>query len=233
MTRTLAFGLVAAALAVVFVRLGVWQLARAEEREAANAQIRARLEAPVVELAPATLAGSGAERLAWRRATAEGTYDAAREAVVRGRTHAGSPGIELIAPLRLEGGGEVWVNRGWVPSPDAATVDRSMLAEPGRVEVRGFLRPREGAEPPEIGGLVLQRDSGSGARGYPLPRGDPELGRGPHLSYAIQWFSFATIAVAGCVAYVWSTRRRDSRPSHSTVAAAHGGESHPSHREGT
>ncbi|MGH3114521.1 MAG: SURF1 family protein [Gaiellaceae bacterium] len=232
MTRTLAFGLVAAALAVVFVRLGLWQLARAEEREAVNAEIRARLEAPVVELGGAALdAGGGDRRLAWRRATAQGIYDASRQADDRGRTHGGSPGVELIAPLRLEGGGEVWVNRGWVPSPDAATVDRSTLAEPGRVEVRGFLRPREAAEPREIGGLILQRDSGSGARGYPLPRGEPELGRGPHLSYAFQWFSFAAIAVVGCVAYLWSSRRRDTRPSDPT--ATRGGGSHPSHREGT
>ena len=27
----------------------------------------------------------------------------------------------------------------------------------------------------------------------------PQLTNGPHLSYAVQWFSFATIAIVGCL----------------------------------
>jgi len=30
----------------------------------------------------------------------------------------------------------------------------------------------------------------------------PELGEGPHLSYAIQWFCFTAIAVAGMVVLI-------------------------------
>lgn len=43
-----------------------------------------------------------------------------------------------------------------------------------------------------------------------LPRAglDVALDEGPHLGYAVQWFSFAAITVAGMVAYVWTARRR-------------------------
>jgi len=37
------------------------------------------------------------------------------------------------------------------------------------------------------------------ANGLPEPSPLPELSEGPHLSYAIQWFTFAVIAVAGFV----------------------------------
>jgi len=48
------------------------------------------------------------------------------------------------------------------------------------------LPPSTGPEPPPPPGLVR----------WPLP----EVSNGPHLSYAIQWFSFATIIVVGSLA---------------------------------
>jgi surfeit locus 1 family protein len=36
----------------------------------------------------------------------------------------------------------------------------------------------------------------------PLPEPPPELTEGPHLSYAFQWFAFATIAAVGYVILV-------------------------------
>jgi surfeit locus 1 family protein len=34
----------------------------------------------------------------------------------------------------------------------------------------------------------------------------PALGHGPHLSYAIQWFSFALIVVVGTAGLLWKQR---------------------------
>jgi surfeit locus 1 family protein len=64
------------------------------------------------------------------------------------------------------------------------------------------------------GWFLLASDSvpaGRSLRPVPLP----DLGSGPHLSYAIQWFAFALIAIVG--AWVFVRRRRDvelpTRPS--------------------
>ena len=47
--------------------------------------------------------------------------------------------------------------------------------------------------------LLLQGQIPAQPDGLPEPSPLPELSDGPHLSYAIQWFTFAAIAVAGCV----------------------------------
>lgn len=41
---------------------------------------------------------------------------------------------------------------------------------------------------------------------YPLAQAAPELDEGPHLGYAVQWFSFALIFLIGWVALLWSRR---------------------------
>jgi surfeit locus 1 family protein len=46
--------------------------------------------------------------------------------------------------------------------------------------------------------LVALGDSVRSTAGAPIVRiGEPALDEGPHMSYAIQWFSFALIALAG------------------------------------
>ena len=215
MSRTLVLGVVALALAAVFVTLGFWQLRRGEERQARNAELRQRLESPPLELTASAVTGPGAvedltsDSLAYRRAIARGRYDHTREAVVRGRSLRGAPGVDLVIPLVLDAGGEIPVDRGFVPSPDAAGVDRRRHAQPGPVVVEGYLRRaspaevRDGVRP----GFVLERLPDPSRPGYPRPRGLPELGSGPHLSYAIQWFAFAVIAVVGYGALVAKQRR--------------------------
>jgi surfeit locus 1 family protein len=152
-------------------------------------------------------------RLLWRRVDTAGVYDPDREVVVRGRTWEGSPGVELLTPLALEGGREIWVDRGWVPSPDAEHVDRSRFVERGPVRVQGFLRPSEHGEAPPGGGppAVLEQLPDAAHAAPPVRRGPPELSNGPHLSYAVQWFAFAATALVGYAALLWSRRGRRLR----------------------
>jgi len=46
--------------------------------------------------------------------------------------------------------------------------------------------------------------------GAPRPLAAPAPSDGPHLWYAIQWFAFALISMAGAIAYVWTGRRSES-----------------------
>lgn len=188
------------------MRLGVWQVARLHQRRDLNAAIRAREALPPIDLAgtPLTL-----DSVRWRRVRATGVYEYAHERVWAERTYQGAPGVALLTPLRLSDGRAVLVDRGWVPSPDAVRVDAERWREGSgdSAEVAGLAVP-----PPSTG---LRKDPGYPVLPFviedtipPRPREgvagsvpwrwpSPELSDGPHLSYAIQWFSFAVIILGG------------------------------------
>jgi len=137
----------------------------------------------------------------------------------------------------------VLVNRGWLYAADAATALPQQAPEPGSREVIGLAQPLEalgawGALRPVLRDTVelwsaraLDRDSVARRLPYPiapyvvraLPAPDapatparsvpPERNEMMHLSYAVQWFLFASIALVGPLAFAWSRRRRAS-PGH-------------------
>lgn len=58
-----------------------------------------------------------------------------------------------------------------------------------------------------------ENDSTAIRRGEPLAFPIPDPGNGPHLSYAIQWFSFALITLVGTWAFVYRRPRPVRRPT--------------------
>jgi len=207
-------GLVLALGAVaVCVRLGVWQLARLHQRRAANALVRAARERPPVELS-----GRAAADSLWnRRVRARGVYDFDHERLWRPRMLADEPGVDLVTPLRLADGSGVLVDRGWAPSPDGYHIAEPLYREPDTADVTGLAlaapRGRGDVDPATLKDsmpypllpFVIQLLPSPTAPDRPLAPGlyrwpAPELGDGPHLSYAIQWFSFAVIIAFGSVA---------------------------------
>ena len=124
--------LVLALVALLFVRLGLWQLGRLEERRTANRAAAAAREEPPRELGQG--ADWTAEELSERWVEASGTYDHAHEVVIRGQAFQGTPGVLVATPLRLAtSDSAVLVLRGFVPSPDAVRADLSGLREPSTV----------------------------------------------------------------------------------------------------
>lgn len=125
------------------IRLGFWQLSRLEQRRELNAGIAARLEQqPIGDVArlPDTTG------LVYRITTARGRFDNERYIVLPGRSHQGVPGVYLIMPLRLANRMDaVLVHRGWVPSPDAATIDAAAFADRDSAMVRGLVLPFPGS----------------------------------------------------------------------------------------
>lgn len=121
----------------VCVRLGFWQLDRREQRLALNAAVAERMEAAplVLDAAPRDTTG-----LSYRRVLVGGVLDGDRAVVLAGRSHGGAPGAHVLAPLRL-GPAALLVNRGWLPAPDAASVDLEALALEGEVRFEGVLLP--------------------------------------------------------------------------------------------
>jgi surfeit locus 1 family protein len=224
--RRVAIVAIALAVAAVCVWLGFWQLRRLDDRRSANAAIMTARSAPAMTIRSVA---DVAALNPFRRVVAEGTYDLDGEVIVYGRALDGEPGHHVVTPLVLDDGSAVLVIRGWVPfridtAPvvEAAPVTRDVVVE-------GFLAPAErGGSPPDSHGVVGSLDPSAiaaplpfdvaplavqleGQRppqpGLPTPVPPPELSEGPHLSYAIQWFSFAAVALVGAAVLL----RRDGR----------------------
>jgi surfeit locus 1 family protein len=226
--RSIIFCVLAALAAILFVRLGIWQLARLRAKVQRNAVIAVQQREPTVQFANLPRDTAAAH---YRRASASGVVDYAAELVAAGRTYQGSPGVDLVTPLRLAGSDTVvLVNRGWVYSPDGSSADRARWRERDSVTVVGYVEQYA----PDAGTITVARDprvvrrisrraassriphplapyylvqTGDTASSHPVRREMPALDEGPHRSYAIQWFSFAAIALAGAIAVIWKERR--------------------------
>lgn len=233
--RWAAAGVVVILVTGLFVNLGLWQLRRHQERRTTNLVTASRIEAPRAPLSDLiTGAGTDLDSLEWRRTTVTGVYLPDLEVLVRSAVRDGKAGFSVITPVEMESGDIVLVDRGWVP---LEFDDPPVPAVPpeGSVEIQGWVRlgqqrPAVGAEDPPPPNRVVsrvdpswfapligrepldvwvQRSSDDGR--LPIPIAMPITNEsGPHLAYAIQWFSFALISVVGFALLVRSTARRRS-----------------------
>jgi len=226
--RSIVFCAFALLASILFVRLGFWQLARLRAKVQRNDAIAARQREPAVQFASLPRDTAAAR---YRRASAAGVFDYGAELVLSNRTYQGSPGADLVTPLRLAGSDTaVLVDRGWVYSPDGSSVDRARWREPDTVSIVGYVEQyapdavsTSAARDPRILRRVSRREvssrisyplapyylvqTGDTATSHPVRREMPVLDEGPHRSYAIQWFFFAATALVGAVAVWWRERR--------------------------
>lgn len=125
----LLFSLIAVVASAGFVRLGIWQLDRHREVRRDNEVKTAKLAQEPVKLDSSLLRLTGLNDLYWRRVEVSGKWDFDHEVVIRSRALAGTPGIHVVTPMRLDveardsdgEGPSVLVLRGWLRSADAAT----------------------------------------------------------------------------------------------------------------
>jgi surfeit locus 1 family protein len=221
----------AVALAALFLRLGFWQLARLGERRTINTITAARLAQSEMPFDQIRREAEPARR----RSVLEGTQDTANEFMVTGRSRNGSPGVHIVTPVRVAGNDTaVLVNRGWVYAADAATADLTRWRE-RRVTFHGYaLQLPASGLPPVVKGRSLRPLGVEGVRTLvPYPVRDlylvsedsqtdktparlplPALDEGPHLNYAIEWFSFAAIALIGSAAVVHRARSESRVADH-------------------
>ncbi|CAL9381406.1 putative SURF1-like protein [Streptomyces sp. enrichment culture] len=241
--------LVALVLIPVMVELGFWQFHRHERRVAQNSLIEDNLKAKPVPVTELTAPGHTVPRSDfWRRATATGTFDSAREVVVRRRTNADDRvGMHVLTPLVLDDGRVVLVNRGWVPAaPDQKSYPDVPPPPEGRVTVTGRLmadqttgssgiKDLKGLPPRQVmlinseqqaerlgrqvlGGYLDLTDPVP-AGGSPEPVPDPDHDSiGAHMAYAVQWWLFAAGVPVGWVILV--RRERRDREADARAAAA-------------
>lgn len=234
--RDLMWPAVATALGCAFlIGLGVWQLQRLAWKEGLIAAIAARAGAPPQPLPPPEQwAGLRPQDYEYRRVELSGVFDKDSEALVfrPAGGPAREPGYLVLAPLKLDSGAYVIVDRGFIPL--ALKDARTGRAVAGRTHVTGLMRgpePRNPFTPADDpgAGQYFTRDPGLIARHFRLspaapfsvdadpgqdPRAWPRGGASElsfpnnHLAYALTWFGLA-LALAGVFA-AFALRRREA-----------------------
>ena len=176
--------IVVAAAAATMIALGIWQLGRAEEKDA----LIARYEAALSDDSLATFPTSGTgEDLLFRRSSVNCARVLAIEPTA-GRSASGVSG---------------WTQRATcmdARSDTALTVDIGWTRAPQAVEWNGGVVEGVIAPGPRI---VALDPAVAGAQ--PLARPDPRNLPNNHFAYAMQWFFFALTAL---VIYALALRRR-------------------------
>ena len=210
----------------VTLRLGLWQLSRADQKQAIQASIERQSILPPLD--SATLATSMPDApvdLLHRRVQLQGRWLAGHTVFLDNRQMVGNPGFYVLTPLQLlPAGPTVVIQRGWV---QRNFTDRSVLpavdTPDGVVSVQGRIAPApaklyefDGAQVGKIRqNLELTRFGTE--LGLPLatftvmqsdPLGDgllrdwPAINSGveKHFGYAFQWFALCALIV--CL-YLW------------------------------
>jgi surfeit locus 1 family protein len=139
--------------------------------------------------------------------------------------------VEVLSPLVFEDGRHaVLVHRGFMPTPDAVTVQTDSVREFGKVQVEGIAElPGSGdgdrlerghrttwarldldalsaIMPYRLAAVYIRQSPDSSLPRFPRRLGPPIIGDGPHLNYAIQWFAFAAMAVVFGIV-IWRQKR--------------------------
>lgn len=96
-------------------RLGLWQLDRAAQKEAAQALIVARSHLPVLAQAELARTPAAADAQLQRRIALRGRWLGRATVYLDNRTMDGRTGFLVVTPLLLGPGDAVLVQRGWVP----------------------------------------------------------------------------------------------------------------------
>jgi surfeit locus 1 family protein len=202
--RPRAWPFAAAALAcAAFIALGTWQTRRAEEKRSLGAQVQ--------------------------HVSVTGTFLPKYSVMLDNKLRHGKAGYEVLTPLRLAGSDlHVLVNRGWVQAPPTRDVLPEVRTPPGEIRIEGVAierlprllnveknekgRVRQSLELQAFGAqtglrleprIIEQHSTTDDALLREWPR--PDAGVAMHKSYALQWYSFAALAVI--LAFVFSFRK--------------------------
>jgi surfeit locus 1 family protein len=226
--------------ALIFVRLGIWQLHRAEDKDELLRRYAAAASAPVQDFA--TAAASASENV-YPRVRVQGHYLADRVYLLDNPRHDERGGVEVYVPFQPDHQNRLLlVDLGFLPGngtdeppqlatlpADAQTLQGLYQPPPGRgLEMGGNALARQTQWPKTT--IYLDVDQVAGdlhASLYPRVLAlDPDpaaiyvrvhvldLSSMPparHRAYAFQWFTFALAAVVIFVV-LHRTRRRPNKP---------------------
>jgi len=213
--------LVTLVLLPTFIRLGFWQLERAEEKRDLQLDYARRTELPAFRLESRV---NARDELEYRRAYVRGTFDGAHQILIDNKTLKGRVGYYVITPLKMVDSDQyVLINRGWVPAgptrselPDVPVTKRHVTIHGVLVRARRDIvmisdKNRDNSGWParyqwldikefandtkfKVYPFAMLMDADS-AHGYERQWGDIKIEPDKNTSYAWQWFSFAVLLV--------------------------------------
>ncbi len=231
------------ALTAMLVFFGSWHLSRLDRQQGLLAIFRQRVENTPIGLPPvAEWVGFDPEIYNFRPLRVSGTFDQNATVLVsinllETTGSFSGPGYWVMAPLYLEGGGVVFVNRGFVPEQSAARFKQGggggqgvttitglgRLSEPvnnftpgtdyqNQLDwVRNVERLSQFLAPGNVRVAPIFIDAGAGAPGALPQGGQTRVGLdGRHLQYMLIWFSLAAITPLMSVFWLFSNRKRPS-----------------------
>ncbi|MHA2789427.1 SURF1 family cytochrome oxidase biogenesis protein [Corynebacterium sp. S7] len=193
----------------------------------------------------------------WTRVTLTGHYLADSEVLLRLRPVESHPAFQSLVPFELNNGQVILINRGWVDAVDGTKVAPIAAPPSNEVTVTGVLRVDEGvhtSQPLVDQGYQqvysINTDQIANLTGQPLaqpwimvtdeqpgslnPLVLPQLERGNHLSYGLQWIAFGVMAPLGLLIFIRSEfkERRRVREEEAELALA-GPDPHPENEPDT
>ena len=224
--------------------LGLWQMQRAEDKQALVERRAAGEVIAALELGQQTRLGE-ADR--YRTAKVRGRYVAEQQWLLDNRVYRGQAGYHVFTPFVIEGASRpgLLINRGWIAVGASREYLPALPVPDGTVELHGRL------DTPASVGLVLGEvplesiadkvvvqsldivelarvrrmsllpmalvidDGESGGLQYDWSP-IPPMGPEKHLGYAVQWFG---LAVALLIIYVGVNTRRDRNDGNKRVNA--------------
>ena len=228
---------------IVMVVMGFWQLDRLDTKKKLNQEVEDRAAsalASLEEIVDHTAPWSIGESVKFRRATAEGEYQDEDSVLVRNRSLNGLPGYWLLTPLLINQESAVVVNRGWLPMSAEGFSPKQV----GEVSISGLIQETRGAsglQRSDPSGEVLQtlarvdleryqeqldykifpiyiqlefQDPDNKDQSIPFKLAIPTFDEGPHLNYAIQWFSFAAVFSIGYPIVLWRNKKKSKSGEH-------------------
>ena len=238
--------------ALVMIRLGIWQLDRLTGRRAFNEQVLSQIDEPPLLLTDDVVSGDvgtlefrtvqieGEYDLANTLVLGNQVWD--DQIGVHLLTPLKIAGMETV----------ILVDRGWIPFEDWKNRNLIAYDKTGTVSVKGMLRVTQtklglrdcldetvGEAPFQVWCLALDGIAGylpydllsvyliqapDGEQTAPLYRVIPqiEITEGPHLGYAVQWFTFTAILLIGYPFFVRREVQARERKNQQESAAADG-----------
>lgn len=219
---------------LVLARLGVWQLDRLGERRENNRILAAALAASPIDLVQAELPAD-LSTIKDRQVIVSGEYDFENQLVLKVQNWEGRAGVDLITPLVFRNGETaVLVDRGWIPDAEHNLEGEAQYDREGPVTVEGYaalsqaLSGRETTIPDEPQSEWYRVDIAAIQAQMPYdllpiyvleaPGDVPELpfrreqeidlSEGPHLGYALQWFTFSLGLGIAYIVYVYRDMKK-------------------------
>ncbi len=196
--------LIVIVLAITMVELGFWQLRRLHEKEDRRDVLRTELAADPVPLARTP------DPRRYQRVSLQGQWGGPT-LLIGNRTFQGQSGYEVVTPFTLsDGGATALVDRGWIPlSPTVDRLPPLVDPTPGAVSLVGLVDQQPGdaviwdtaaadgrfvrGRLPSNTTIQLEAQDPALAVGQPVVLDPPDSSLGPHLSYALQWFTFTVM----------------------------------------